>query len=99
MAYIAMDVALVTDSVAKARAEIAQQGAALQSIAGEVDLLGSVWDDAAQRMYAERFQAKKKQIEEFDRSLDRRFANIQSLVRQCVDRDKNMARDLANISW
>ena len=97
MASLSINTTLVKENITKARAEITQQNEGLQGIAKDVNFLVSVWDDAAQRTYADKFHTAKEEIEDFNQVLDEYLGFMQNFLEECIRLDRLMAIQLSRV--
>ena len=99
MAVVSVDIDVVTDSITSIRNEITQQDQDLGNIAGEISFMDAAWEDQAQKVYADNFQATKSKIATFNRALGDYLSTFQAFVNRVDERDKAMGRALDNVTW
>ena len=99
MAATKINVQAVTDSIANAKKQIANQETALGEIDTSISSMQGVWEAEDQKAYAERFRARKQKINDFNRAVGEYLENMQVYVNDCVAADDQTGIDLSNISW
>lgn len=99
MAATMINVAVVTEIIAKARRHIADQRASLSDIEGMINTMQGIWDAEEQRICANRFAESKKKFDAFNDGMIATIDKLQTYINDCVDADGLSARDLRTISW
>ena len=88
MAGVKIDVARFAVDGEHIFKEFEKQAAALQEIETVISSIEDAWESEAQRLYADRFRASKKRIEEFNDTLREDFVNMEKYVRDWVVYDE-----------
>ena len=71
----------------------------LADIHNTINSMSGIWESEDQRVYAERFQATKNKIENFNQGINESLEAIRKYVDDCVSIDSQTGRNLRNISW
>ena len=99
MAVVSVDIDVVTENIASIRNEITQQGQNLGNIANDIRFMDAAWEDQAQKVYADNFQATKSKIENFNQALGDYLSTFQVFVNRVDELDKAMGRALDKVTW
>ena len=99
MAATTVDVATVTDSINRARGEIDSQEEALKRISDNIIFMDGAWDSDAQRVYTDKFQTAKTEVENFNQTVRENLQEMQSFVDGCASVDDSVARSLQGVNW
>lgn len=99
MAATHINISNVKENINNASKQIVEQEQALSDIENNINSMQGVWEAEDQKVYAERFRARKRKINDFNSSLSEYLKSMQKYVDDCAAADEQTGRDLRGVSW
>jgi uncharacterized protein YukE len=94
-----VNVANVRDYVRNSRNEIDRQKQSISEITKTIEFMEDAWDSDAQRVYEQKYQATRKEVEEFNTTMESYMRMLMEFVEDCAATDRAVQGDLSSVSW
>ena len=94
-----VNVANVRDYVRGARDEIERQKQSLSEVTKAIEFMEDAWDSDAQSVYEQKYQATRKEVEEFNTTMESYLRTLMEFVEVCATTDRAVQSDLSGVTW
>jgi uncharacterized protein YukE len=94
MALTVVNVAVTLDHIKSIERAISEQENSLAQVNKEVEFMTDAWKSQAQQVYVQKYDATRKEVEQFNISLKDYMRMMKGVVDDCADTDKSVSASL-----